>query len=549
MTHRSAAHEPDLENELVTRLKLDPEEAKELALAADSANSPKEVDAVLELANKLIDGSGVEAVNPENAWVSHYYQNIVALYVNTGDTYSTTLLYDTEEGIFMVTSWGDFLEAWELEHEEEEEEEEEVYEDEEEPEVEEEGEDAIMHSTDPRQTKLPIEGRAHTAGADTSGIDDFNTDQPYEYARNYALDGWLHEEDRLTQDLGYTLESHPELADRLRAEGVTPKLLAHSTSFLQHLKTGFEDALGNAPGTAAFDAVEKATQEWAATYEGHVAHLVDEAVAGGKLSAEEGKDVLATLLDGNHVWDVYLGDEGLADAVGENMDKWDDILDLLGIDKDDLEPHRGNSDTVSNGAYEAGMILAEEALVELITTFLDSQGSDPRFVDPAQTSLPIEGRVVAKQVARRRSRHTGSQDFAGPDEFERQLLETFTRGYCEAALWSTSDESNEQGGDPLNENYSSGDIAPETMAKMRADCKKFYAENYDDIQLLDQDPRSKQTSVEELAGFEFWLTRNGHGTGFWDVAMDEEARDRLTTAAGLFGEFDLIVGDDGQIHS
>lgn len=164
--------------------------------------------------------------------------------------------------------------------------------------------------------------------------------------------------------------------------------------------------------------------------------------------------------------------------------------------------------------------------------------------------LPVESRGASTR--RRSAADTWRRDdapFRSGEEFERELLETFTRGYIEAALWSTNDESTEQGGDPLDQNYSPEDIAPEAMEKIRADCKKFYTENYDDIQLLEQDPRSRQSSVEELAGFEFWLTRNGHGTGFWDADMDEEARDRLTAAAERFGEFDLIVGDDGLIHS
>ena len=28
---------------------------------------------------------------------------------------------------------------------------------------------------------------------------------------------------------------------------------------------------------------------------------------------------------------------------------------------------------------------------------------------------------------------------------------------------------------------------------------------------------SEQYSAEDLAGHDFWLTRNGHGTGFWDA--------------------------------
>jgi hypothetical protein len=43
------------------------------------------------------------------------------------------------------------------------------------------------------------------------------------------------------------------------------------------------------------------------------------------------------------------------------------------------------------------------------------------------------------------------------------------------------------------------------------------------------------------------LTREGHGTGFWDRDLGGLG-DRLAEAARRFGEFGLIVGDDGMIH-
>ncbi len=74
--------------------------------------SPQKVDQYLEYANKEIDGYGVEAVTDENAYVDSYYHNIIALYVNMGDTYVPTVVYSTETKEFMVTSWGDFYENW-----------------------------------------------------------------------------------------------------------------------------------------------------------------------------------------------------------------------------------------------------------------------------------------------------------------------------------------------------------------------------------------------------------------------------------------------------
>jgi hypothetical protein len=53
---------------------------------------------------------GVEAIRSETQW-DNYYGDTVALYLNTGDTYACTLLYDTVKGKFHLTTMGDFVEG------------------------------------------------------------------------------------------------------------------------------------------------------------------------------------------------------------------------------------------------------------------------------------------------------------------------------------------------------------------------------------------------------------------------------------------------------
>ena len=115
-------------------------------------------------------------------------------------------------------------------------------------------------------------------------------------------------------------------------------------------------------------------------------------------------------------------------------------------------------------------------------------------------------------------------------------LEAFTRQYIETALWSTNDESTPQGGEPLDRNYGAEDIAAKSLRHMRNDCRRFYDSHGD---LFDDD---------EQAGHDFWLTRNGHGAGFWDGDWPEPAATVLTEACKTFGECDLYVGDDGLIY-
>lgn len=79
-------------------------------LGADSrAIYMKERDLKLAATNKLLEGHGIEAIRGE--WQNGYC-DIRAVYVNMGDTYACTLIYDRAKG-WQVTSWGDWVAALE----------------------------------------------------------------------------------------------------------------------------------------------------------------------------------------------------------------------------------------------------------------------------------------------------------------------------------------------------------------------------------------------------------------------------------------------------
>lgn len=126
-------------------------------------------------------------------------------------------------------------------------------------------------------------------------------------------------------------------------------------------------------------------------------------------------------------------------------------------------------------------------------------------------------------------------------------MDKFTRAYIETALWASNDESTPQGGEPLDRNYTPEDIAPETLAAMQADCARFQAENAADLAAgpLRYGP---DYGPDGRAGHDLFLTRCGHGAGYWAGDWAEPAATRLTEAAERFGEFNLYVGDDGQVH-
>lgn len=124
-------------------------------------------------------------------------------------------------------------------------------------------------------------------------------------------------------------------------------------------------------------------------------------------------------------------------------------------------------------------------------------------------------------------------------------LDEFTRAYVTCALWSSTDESRDDGGDPLDANYSIEDIDDRTLAEMARDCAAFQeAEKV----LLAQAYVARKTYDAASAGHDFWLTRNRHGAGFWDRGLGDVG-ERLTSACKPYGSYDLYVGDDGKVHA
>jgi hypothetical protein len=114
-------------------------------------------------------------------------------------------------------------------------------------------------------------------------------------------------------------------------------------------------------------------------------------------------------------------------------------------------------------------------------------------------------------------------------------IDAFTRAYLECALWSSTGEDDE----PLDDDHSTDDIALDALQSAIDDCRSFQADAAD---LLLESELS-----DEQAGHDFWLTRNGHGAGFWDRGLGVVG-DRLSKLSKPYGSADLYVGDDGKVH-
>lgn len=137
-------------------------------------------------------------------------------------------------------------------------------------------------------------------------------------------------------------------------------------------------------------------------------------------------------------------------------------------------------------------------------------------------------------------------------EGQKLSMDNFTRAYIECALWSEQEQLEEDA--RLNHHDDMGlsmeDIAPATLGKMIADCAKFQLENHAALKMaynLHDSSEHPDDYTESQAGHDFWLTRNGHGAGFWDRGL-QQAGDALTVAAKAYGNIDLYIGDDGMIY-
>ncbi len=111
----------------------------------------------------------------------------------------------------------------------------------------------------------------------------------------------------------------------------------------------------------------------------------------------------------------------------------------------------------------------------------------------------------------------------------RNELDEMTRGYITCLLWSTNDESDpETGGNPMEYSIDYWDVmrnSSETAERCWNDCTAFYDANAADLVDIDA----------SQAGHDFWLTRVGHGAGFWDRG-NGELGERLADAARAAGE-------------
>lgn len=113
------------------------------------------------------------------------------------------------------------------------------------------------------------------------------------------------------------------------------------------------------------------------------------------------------------------------------------------------------------------------------------------------------------------------------------------KGYLYAVLFTSFDDNE----DPLDYNYDIDDFDKQSRRQAERDISLF-VNSIESKMGLDLEALLDETdNTEQDLGHDFWLTRNGHGAGFWDGDWGEYG-DTLTDLTEKFGGKDVFVEGD-----
>lgn len=137
-----------------------------------------------------------------------------------------------------------------------------------------------------------------------------------------------------------------------------------------------------------------------------------------------------------------------------------------------------------------------------------------------------------------------------PDGYiQEPLLSEMVTAYLETGLWSEScngtaehkhayEDRPEDCDTPLQSiGFTPDDMSDSAMVKAEADCADFISA------IAAERPEAFAVLDARMLGHDFWLTRNGHGCGFWDRGLGELG-DWLTALSRPYGETSMWVRGD-----
>ncbi len=119
-------------------------------------------------------------------------------------------------------------------------------------------------------------------------------------------------------------------------------------------------------------------------------------------------------------------------------------------------------------------------------------------------------------------------------------IPTILKHYIICALWSSlsNDDSKSE---HLDGDFDEDCIDDNTKIQMYVDVRDFVTKNKELLEASGLSP--------EQIGHDFWLSRNGHGAGFFDRNLPIEIEEKLMGESKSFKGFDLYIGDDNKIHA
>ena len=118
----------------------------------------------------------------------------------------------------------------------------------------------------------------------------------------------------------------------------------------------------------------------------------------------------------------------------------------------------------------------------------------------------------------------------------------FTTGYISAMAWLAINENGSDDGLTVD------DLPANIVDELTADAHAFYDANVDLLTDTIYVHSTADDSLEFAAGLgeDFALTRNRHGTGYWDRGLGEQGL-ALTDLAHTYGDSAVYVDADGGI--
>ena len=151
------------------------------------------------------------------------------------------------------------------------------------------------------------------------------------------------------------------------------------------------------------------------------------------------------------------------------------------------------------------------------------------------------------------------ENFDDESQKKSKNIQKIIDSYLECALWTDGEELEEQEKKNNQETYKIDDENwDESEIKDLIDDLDINIHNFDEDSLIKTYLDIKKFlkivgfAIDDIdesdIGHDLWLTRNGHGSGFWDRGYDNDISDILTNAAKSLGSAYLFLNEQGKIN-